>query len=141
MCPGVCLVAAQCRSSFMRVNGIVYWLTVNCAPSTPPPSLPLPKVGVALTVAAASSVGRDGLHFPPMRWALPIFSEFFALPEAMPAFCAHISGASFFFSFLHFTRNSPFSIHYLYHLYRARLCRKLYAPSNRDFTSLLMESM
>lgn len=124
MCPGLCVCvccgAAQCRSSFMRVNGIVYWLTVNVLPPTSPSQkwvwrsllqLLLPATCDVMRCDAASSVGRDGLHCSPMRWALPIFSKFSHYP-AKPAFCAHISGF-----FLHFLfPEYPIQHHYLYRL-------------------------
>lgn len=88
---------------------------------SPPPPLPRNGCGAhccsccclqhAMRCDAASSVGRDGLHFSPMRWALPIFSEFSHYP-AKPAFCAHISG--FFFHFLF--PEYPIQHHYLYRL-------------------------
>lgn len=110
VCVCWCCGAAQCRSSFMRVNGIVYWLTVNVLF----PQHPFPEMGVALTVCCsccccclqhamrcdgASSVGRDGLHFSPMSWALPIFSEFSHYPKQSPHFVRTFQASLFFLFF------------------------------------------
>lgn len=126
LCVCVCCGTAQCRSSFMRVNGIVYWLTVNVLS----PQHPFPEMGVALTVCCsccccclqhamrcdgASSVGRDGLHFSPMSWALPIFSEFSHYPKQSPHFVRTFQASLFFFCFF-FPPEYPIQHHYLYRL-------------------------
>lgn len=69
----------------------------------------------AMGCDGASSVGRDGLHFSPMSWALPIFSEFSHYPKQSPHFVRTFQASLFFFCFF-FPPEYPIQHHYLYRL-------------------------
>lgn len=68
----------------------------------------------AMRCDGASSVGRDGLHFSPMSWALPIFSEFSHYPKQSPHFVRTFLASLFLFFFC--SPEYPIQHHYLYRL-------------------------
>lgn len=85
----------------------------------------------AMGCDGASSVGRDGLHFSPMSWALPIFSEFSHYPKQSPHFVRTFL-ASLFFVIVS-SPNTPFSIiTFIAFRLRPELC-----VASTGFTSLL----